>query len=223
VIKDQLHHGEGIARFQREARTAASLSHPHIVTVHDFGIDEMGSPYLVMELLEGRSLRAAIRADGRMSTSGALPILGGLASAIDAAHAKGVIHRDLKPENVFLTTDSSAKILDYGIAKPLTSAMTFSTPGVGMGTLGYMAPEQASGGDAAPAWDVWALTVIAFEMLTGQHPFGGGLPVRQATPIKTLAPDLPDDVADAIDAALSLTPSERPGTATGLLRSFKAR
>ena len=223
VIKDQLHHGEGIARFQREARMAASLSHPHIVTVHDFGIDEMGSPYLVMELLEGRSLRAAIKADGRMSMSGALPILGGLASAIDAAHAKGVIHRDLKPENVFLTTDSSAKILDYGIAKPLTSATTFSTPGVGMGTLGYMAPEQASGGDAAPAWDVWALTVIAFEMLTGQHPFGGGLPVRQATPIKTLAPDLPDHVADAIDAALSLTPSERPGTATGLLRSFKAR
>ena len=222
VIKDQLHHGEGIARFQREARTAASLSHPHIVTVHDFGIDEMGSPFLVMELLQGRSLRAALKADGRMALSGALPILGGLASAIDSAHAKGVIHRDLKPENVFLTTGSSAKILDYGIAKPLSSATTFSTPGGVMGTLAYMAPEQAGGGDAAPAWDVWALTVIAFEMLTGQHPFGGGLPVRPAIPIKTFAPELRDDVAAAIDAALSSAPSERPRTAAALVMSCQA-
>jgi len=221
VIKDQHLTGDALARFQREARTAASLSHPHIVTVHDFGVDDAGSPYLVMELLEGQSLRAAIKADGRMPTARALPILAGLASAVAAAHAKGVIHRDLKPENVFLVGNTThAKILDYGIAKAV-AATTFATPGV-LGTLAYMAPEQAGGGDASPAWDVWALSVIAFEMLSGAHPFGGGLPVTNAIAIRTLAPDLNDDVASAIDRALSLNPSARPATANAFSASLQS-
>jgi hypothetical protein len=220
VIKDQHVQGDGLARFHREARTAASLSHPHIVTVHDFGVDDTGSPFLVMELLEGQSLRSTIKADGRMPVARALTILAGLASAVGAAHAKGVIHRDLKPENVFLTSATHAKILDYGIAKAIQSKTTFATPGV-LGTLAYMAPEQAGGGDASPAWDVWALSVIAFEMLTGQHPFGGGLPVTRATPARTIVTEIDESLASSLDRALSLAASDRPPTAAALIDSLQ--
>ena len=219
VIRDQHLTGDALARFQREARTAASLSHPHIVTVHDFGTDETGSPYLVMELLEGESLRHAIKG-GRMPVERAITILTGLASALDAAHAKGVIHRDLKPENVFLAGHTHAKILDYGIAKAMESSTTFATPGV-MGTLAYMAPEQAGGGVASPAWDVWALAVIAFEMITAQHPFNGGLPVVSATPVRSIVPDVDPTLATAIDRALALSPSNRPATASLFLESVR--
>ncbi|MBY0494735.1 MAG: protein kinase [Cyanobacteria bacterium] len=204
VIKDQHLHGDSLARFQREARTAASLSHPNIVTVHDFGVDDTGAPFLVMELLEGQSLRMAIKTEGRIAQTRAIAILRGLAAAVEAAHAKGVIHRDLKPENVFLIGDTHAKILDYGIAKAVQSKTTFATPGV-LGTLAYMAPEQAGGGEASPAWDMWALAVIAYEMLTGEHPFGGGLPVTRAAPIKTRMPEIADDLAKEIDGALALS------------------
>lgn len=211
VIKDpHLLGTDGLARFQKEARTAASLSHPHIVTIHDYGVDDAGSPYLVMELLDGHSLRAAIVKDGRMTASRAVAILGALWSAVDAAHAKGVIHRDLKPENVFLVGNTThAKILDYGIAKAITSTTTHATTGGVLGTLAYMAPEQAAGGAASPAWDHWALSVIAYEMLTGRHPFGGGLPISAAVPIRTLAPDLDEQIAATIDQSLMLDASNR--------------
>ena len=152
----------------------------------------------------------------------AIAMLSGLAAAVDAAHARGVIHRDLKPENVFVIGNGThAKILDYGIAKAVQSKTTFATPGV-LGTLAYMAPEQAGGGDASPAWDVWALSVIAFEMLTGQHPFGGGLPVARAMPIKTCAPELGEEIARAIDRALSLSAADRPMTAGALIHSLQS-
>ena len=211
VIKDQhLLGSDGLARFQREARTAASLTHPHIVTIHDYGVDDSGAPFLVMELLSGTSLRAAIVKEGRLSAARAFAILNGLWSAVDAAHAKGVIHRDLKPENVFLAGPTHAKILDYGIAKAIAANPTHATTGGVLGTLAYMAPEQASGGAAAPAWDHWALWVIAYEMLTGRHPFGGGLPITTAAPIRTLVPDLDDRIAGVIDQSLALDPTKRP-------------
>ena len=220
VIKDQHLLGtDDLARFQREARTVASLSHPHIVTIHDYGVDDGGSPYLVMELLAGRSLRSAIK-DGPIPPARALPILTGLAAGVDAAHATGVIHRDLKPENVFLVGDTHAKILDYGIAKAIASTTT--TRGGVAGTLAYMAPEQAAGGDASPAWDVWSLSVIAFEMLTGQHPFGGGLPVARSIPIATLVPELDERMAKAIDRSLSHTVADRPASAGALLTLLRS-
>lgn len=173
-----------------------------------------------MELLEGRSLRAAIRSDGRMTAARALPIVAGIASAVDAAHAKGVIHRDLKPENVFLVGNTThAKVLDFGIAKPMAGTTSATTGGI-IGTIAYMAPEQASGGPVSPAWDVWSMSVIAYEMLTGAHPFGGGLPIASAVPILTQVPDLSDEIATAIDAALILDPSKRPRYAvSAILRS----
>lgn len=252
VREEQLRSGDGLERFQREARLAASLSHPHIVTVYDFGVDEDGGPYLVMERLLGRSLRAALRVERRLAADRALAIVQGVASAIEAAHARGMIHRDLKPENIFLTrmlemtrpSDSRvsnsnfassnieiAKVLDFGIAKTTvdTSATTsFATAsGVVVGTLAYMSPEQLDGGAAAPAWDLWSLAVIAYEMLSGAHPFGtavggGGVPIARAVAIRSGAPDLSKDVEMFFDRALSLEPRWRPATASALAAEFRA-
>jgi hypothetical protein len=251
VREEQLRSGGGLERFQREARLAASLSHPNIVTVHDFGIDESGTPYLVMERLLGRSLRTAMRAERRIPWDRTVSIVQGVASAIEAAHARGMIHRDLKPENVFLTRmlemsrppDAQGsnsnfassnievpKVLDFGIAK--TTAATSETTsfatasGALVGTIAYMSPEQLAGGKPEPAWDVWALTVIAYEMLSGAHPFGaaagsGGMAIAKAAAIRSSAPDLPKEVEVFFDRALALEPTWRPATASALAADLR--
>ena len=230
MVREEQLGPDGLERFQREARAAASLSHPYIVTVHDFGVDEGGAPYLVMERLYGRSLRNTLVADGRMAPDRALAILQGVASAIDAAHAHGLIHRDLKPENVFLSTDHVTKVLDFGIAK-----VTGATPTTGFArssgrlavTVPYMSPEQMSGARPAPGWDVWSLAVMAYEMLSGVHPFsaaagGSGMPVTRPAPIRSFAPELPTPADAFFDRALSLEPSRRPATAPALVRDLQA-
>jgi serine/threonine protein kinase len=234
----ELQSGDGLERFQREARLAVSLSHPNIVTVSDFGVDEDGAPYLVMERLFGRSLRTALRVERRLPWDRTLSIVQGVASAIEAAHARGMVHCDLKPENIFLTrmlemsrpSDSRgsnsnfassnieiAKVLDFGIA---------TTPAVVFGTLAYMSPEQLAGGKPAPAWDVWGLAIIAYEMLSGAHPFGtaaggGGMPIAKAVPIRSVARDLPAEVEAFFDRALALEPTSRPATASALADDFR--
>ena len=172
---EQLKGTGGLERFQREARAAASLTHPHIVTVHDFGVDN-GEPYLVMERLSGRSLRAELHREKRLDLARALRVLEAMTSAIEAAHARGIVHRDLKPENVFLTQiggGESAKVLDFGIAKVSAGgdlAATNTSTGVVIGTLPDMSPEQIGGGKPSPTLDIWSLAVIAYEMLSGVHP-----------------------------------------------------
>jgi len=175
------------ARFRHEARAAASFAHPHVVRVYDFGVDRGGRPFLVMELLDGYTLRERLERTGRMETSEVLHVLRGVSSAISAAHDRGLVHRDLKPENIFLQTLPSGwvpKVLDFGIAKALDhgeratgSAAVGTAGGVLVGTLEYMAPEQVAGDDVSRSWDVWALTVVAYEMLTGRHPFRRGVAV----------------------------------------------
>jgi hypothetical protein len=234
LVREELLRGpEGLERFQREARAAASLSHPHIVTVHDFGVDD-GAPYLVMERLFGRSLRNALTVDGRIAPDRTLAILRGVAMAMEAAHGRGMVHRDLKPENVFLAGESGAeiaKVLDFGIAKSTssTSATTaFATStGVVAGTVPYMSPEQLAGGAPAPGWDVWSLAVIAYEMLGGVHPFsaaagGSGLPISRPPAIRSFAPDLPIEAEAFFDCALSLDPARRPATASVLVTDLQA-
>ena len=237
IRPDLLGSAEAAARFKREARAAAGFSHPNVVTVYDFSVAEDGRAYLVMELLSGSSLREALRRDGRFPPSRARTVLAGVCSAMEAAHERHLLHRDLKPENVLLVRAGEAevpKVLDFGVAKALDAAeRTLGTVDTGtgqlVGTLAYMSPEQLQGGAPEPAWDVWALTVIAYEMLTGQHPFAGtGRPVHVAVLAGRSAPPsqhIGDEGRrwDALFAqALGPEPGPRPATARELLARFEA-
>jgi hypothetical protein len=168
---------DALARFRREARIAARLSHPAVVSVHDFGVAEDGRAYIVMERLKGHTLREEMRERGALDPGIALEILGGVAEALALAHEQGLVHRDLKPENVFIERSGQrvvARVLDFGLAKPLGAGATETVlPTVAGGLLGtpaYMSPEQLRGDSPTEGWDVWALTVVAFEMLAGTHP-----------------------------------------------------
>jgi serine/threonine protein kinase len=170
-----------LARFQREARAVAALSHPHIVALHDFG-EEQGTVYTVTELLEGETLRAALRR-GPLPVRKAIEQAVQIARGLAAAHEKGIVHRDLKPENVFVTTDGQVKILDFGLARhetpsgPVESEVKTLTrdtaPGVVLGTVGYMSPEQVQGLAADHRSDVFALGCVLYETLTGRRRSSG--------------------------------------------------
>ncbi|MCM2269736.1 MAG: serine/threonine protein kinase, partial [Thermoanaerobaculia bacterium] len=159
-----------VSRFEREARAAAALAHPGILAVHDVGTHR-GRPYLVSELLRGRSLREAL-ADGPLAVSQAQRLGAEVARALAAAHRAGVVHRDLKPENLFLTADGGVRILDFGlasVASPETPSLaTFRTEsGAVLGTLGYLAPEQLRGETMGPAADLFGLGCVLHECVTG--------------------------------------------------------
>ena len=168
-----------LRRFEQEARSASALNHPNILTIHDIGVQD-GSPYVVSELLEGETLRARL-AGGAFSPRKALGHALQIAHGLAAAHEKGIVHRDLKPENIFVTRDGRVKILDFGLAKltespdamtPQTDLPTVGTePGVVLGTLSYMSPEQVRGRPADPRSDIFSFGVILYEMLSGQRAF----------------------------------------------------
>ena len=180
LMRDELVDSEEARRrFAGEAKAAAQFSHPNVVTVFDFDTEANGIAMMVMERLEGHTLRDELRGTP-IETTRALWIIGSLAEAVDAAHARGLIHRDLKPENIFVATISGGecvKILDFGIARAMNTDGDTRVPtldGALVGTPRYMAPEQLAGGSPAASWDIWALAVIACEMVTGGHPFAGG-------------------------------------------------
>jgi serine/threonine protein kinase/Flp pilus assembly protein TadD len=169
-------------RFQREARAASALNHPNICVVHDVG-EAAGHPFLVMELLAGKTLREHIGSKP-LDISIALALSIQVADALDAAHAKGIIHRDIKPANIFVTDRDNAKVLDFGLAKhndkhnhPAdTDALTvdmLTEPGSALGTVAYMSPEQARGQVVDARSDLWSLGVVMYEMVTGSRPFDG--------------------------------------------------
>jgi eukaryotic-like serine/threonine-protein kinase len=172
-----------LRRFQQEARTAGSLNHPNITAVYDIGTHE-GAPYVVSELLEGETLRAAL-AGGRLSPRTAIDYSIQIAQGLAAAHEKGIVHRDLKPENLFVTSDGRVKILDFGLAKltnteaetgqqtNLPTATARTEPGVVMGTLSYMSPEQVKGRPADARSDIFSFGAILYEMLSGRRAFRG--------------------------------------------------
>jgi hypothetical protein len=169
-----------LRRFEREALSASALNHPNILTVYEFG-NAAGLRYIATELVDGETLRQRIdRAPLPIAT--ALDIAAQIAAALSAAHAAGIVHRDIKPENVMVRTDGYVKVLDFGIAKLLPTSdgetghptLTMQTvPGVLVGTIGYMAPEQVRGLPVDQRADIWSLGVVLHEMLTGQSPFGG--------------------------------------------------
>jgi hypothetical protein len=196
------------ARFRREARIAAGLSHPSVVDVYDFGVADDGRTFLVMELLQGRSLREELRERRRLGSETALELLRPVCDAVALAHAHGFLHRDLKPENIFLAQSKHgqmAKILDFGLVKPLnpgaTDTVAGTIPGAPMGTPAYMSPEQRRGEAPAETWDLWALAVVTFEMLTGTHPFAFSVDPRSEMVVAWRA--------DQCQQASPLTPSVR--------------
>ena len=189
-----------LSRFQREARVVASLSHPNIVALHDVGT-ENGVAFAVMELLEGEPLDRHIGRDG-IPWRQALHIAASIAEALACAHDRGIVHRDLKPANIFVTQDGLVKVLDFGLAgrDPFRVGSQVPTvpgetqPGVVLGTIGYMSPEQVRGEPAEPRSDIFSLGCVLYEMLSGRRPFEGGTaPEVQAAILR----DEPKSVADA--------------------------
>ncbi|WP_224364974.1 serine/threonine-protein kinase [Hyalangium versicolor] len=169
--------GEMLQRFVREARIVNQIRHPHMVDVYDFGMMPDGSPYYVMELLEGRTLSQLIHERGRMSAERALAYLEPVCDALEAAHRAGIVHRDLKASNVMVVEDGEqprVKLLDFGIAKviePPTGQVGLTVAGQRLGTAFAMAPEQLRDGPISPATDVYALGVLLFQLVTGHYPF----------------------------------------------------
>ncbi|MGH9944466.1 MAG: protein kinase domain-containing protein, partial [Pyrinomonadaceae bacterium] len=190
-----------LSRFRREARTAARLAHPNIISIHDYGAVEAGGAYLVMELARGRTLREELERAGRFTPRACADLLEQILDGVEAAHAAGVVHRDLKPENILLIEEGSgparAKILDFGIAKTrifeAAGSAAHTAPGVILGTLGYMSPEQLAGEEVDEGTDVYSLGVIAYEALTGRRPYRGRTPLELLRSMQTDLLDLPGD------------------------------
>jgi eukaryotic-like serine/threonine-protein kinase len=226
VLRDDLAgNGDAVERFEREARTAAGFSHPNVVTIHDFGVTAGGRAFLVMERLRGRTLREEMERRGALPPARVLDLVRGVCAAVDAAHRRRLVHRDLKPENVFLAEVEDAeipKVLDFGIAKsvwPVPARGTRQTAtGVMLGTPEYMAPEQLRGEEASPSWDIWALAVLTYELLTGTHPFSS-IVVGRAEPGTAPgagvggAPATDERWAPFFEQALAIDPAARPPSA----------
>ncbi|HEY0718636.1 MAG TPA: serine/threonine-protein kinase, partial [Streptosporangiaceae bacterium] len=218
------------ARFRAEARYAASLSHPNIAQVFDYGemADEEEGPeglppggaYLVMELVQGEPLSAMIAREGRLSAADTLRIVSQAADALAAAHEAGIVHRDIKPGNLLVTSDGTTKITDFGIARALWAAQAshLTQTGMVMGTASYVSPEQATGGTITSASDIYSLGVVAYECLTGAPPFTAESPVAIAVahmhrPVPPLPDYVPAPIADLVLTMLAKQPEERPQSA----------
>lgn len=222
-------------RFTREARAAAAFSHPNVVTVHDFGVIAGTRAFLVMELLRGRTLREELREQKRLPPHRTLEILRGVGAAIQAAHDRHLLHRDLKPENIFLVRHENtevSKVLDFGLAKSLNTdplATIDTNPGTLVGTLLYMAPEQMRGEPAKRSWDLWALGIVAYEMLAGAQPFLGEtradvqLSMQNAEFNSVTRPlrEIPARWQEFFNRALSTEQSQRPDSAKAFITELE--
>jgi eukaryotic-like serine/threonine-protein kinase len=223
---------EGLARFEREVRAMASLSHWNTVEVYDYGVTDQGDFYYVMELLDGLTAHAVVDRHGPMPPARVVHVLRQVCAALGEAHARDLIHRDVSPRNVFLANVGGqadvVKLLDFGLVHDRghqLDAVSLTQEGVPMGTPGYMAPEQAAGGRALDGRaDLYAVGAVGFYLLTGQRPFAGETPLRilsaqlvgAVQPLAELAPGCPADLAGLIGRCLALAPEDRPGTAAEL-------
>src|SRR5438046_3235274 len=246
VLSDEdLQEGEAIARFEREARTAASIQHPNVIDVTDFGKSEEGVFFLVMEYVEGESLYQLLRREGTVTVQRALGLLRQISAGVEAAHDEGILHRDLKPANVFIVQRKKkdgtlaggdiVKVGDFGLAKIISQSLSGLTSGSGpasrgiLGTPEYMAPEQMEAGTQLdPRADIYALGAIAFHMLGGRPPFTGDIMqifaqklTQDAPALSTIRSDIPGPVEQSVMHALQRNRESRPATVGNWFDEFK--
>lgn len=188
------------ARFEREAQTAAGFTHPNIIDIYDVG-EEAGTPYIVMEYIRGETLKSIIEQEGPFDADDVASLLEQVGAALDYAHERGLVHRDIKPQNILVDANGLAKVVDFGIAKGLADSH-LTEVGTGLGTVHYISPEQASGLMATPASDIYALAVVAFEMLTKSLPFDADSTVGIAMRHVHDPPPAPSSVVPSVPASV---------------------
>jgi serine/threonine-protein kinase len=208
------------ARFRAEARYAASLSHPNITRVYNYGENSpLGGPYLIMELVNGEPLSAILERVGRLSAYNTMDVVAQAARALDVAHLAGIVHRDIKPGNLLIMGDGTTKITDFGIAKAREwGDPQLTATGIVMGTAMYVSPEQATGALVTGSSDIYSLGVVAYECLAGEPPFVAEQPLAIAImhkhdPVPPLPADVPRPVGDLVMAMLAKSPDGRPESA----------
>ena len=204
-----------VARFRMEAQAVASLNSPNIVAVHDFGMDEAG-PFIVMDYVDGEDLATLLRRTGPLPPAQSARIAAEVARALAAAHARGIVHRDIKPGNIMLAQDGRVLVTDFGIARAIAEAQT-TLPGMTLGSVQYMSPEQARGEQATERSDVYSLGVVLFEMLSGRRPFEGdsaaSIAMARLTPPVPMPSAYRTGIPPVLEAicrkAMAIDPAER--------------
>ena len=226
---------KAIEKFRQESQITGSFAHPNVVTVYDFGVEAGQRVFLVMELLEGITLRQELRANKRLDPARTLELFEGICAGVDSAHARGLIHRDLKPENIFLSNKDGkefVKITDFGIAKSLPQSVDETRDtitGVLVGTMKYMSPEQMRGRPPSPRWDLWALAVIAYEAICGCAPFVGedsetlriAILGAHFPPVTELVPEAPVSWQAFFDGAFAHEEEQRPKSVADFWRELR--
>jgi len=232
ILRDQYAEDEEfVERFKREARSAASLSHPNIVSIYDQGRSEDGAYYIAMEYVPGGTLKERIQREGALKPRAAVGVALQITDALLEAHERGVIHRDIKPQNVLVTEKGGVKVTDFGITRAAASATSSvaTSTGAVLGTVDYMSPEQARGEPVGPTSDLYSLGIVLYEMLTGTRPYEAqspiGAAIKHATePIrspKEVNPWVPEPLALLTTKLLAKDPEDRYPSAAALSDDLK--
>ena len=221
-----------VSRFIKEAKATAALSHPNIVSIQDQGWNEGGPPavFLVMELVEGSTLRDFLNQQGAVSIEQMFQLMTPVISALAAAHKIGIIHRDIKPENILISKDGRVKVADFGLARNMAIGQTMTVESsVVLGSVSYLSPEQVQRGVADARSDIYAVGIVLFEMLTGGKPYEGETPIQIAyrhvndriPTLQSVKSDIPITISDLVHAATAPNPDHRPKDAEELLNKFR--